>query len=102
MSFSFCNRVVPQRCDLENRAWQIMRMIGVLLLGAIVSVTMVAQTGSRASQAGGIADRSLDARVESVLRQMTLEEKVGQLVQYSAGQPTGPGTGRTDYEDMIA
>ena len=33
---------------------------------------------------------------------MTLEEKVGQLVQYSAGQPTGPGTGRTDYEDMLA
>lgn len=32
---------------------------------------------------------------------MTLEEKVGQLVQYSAGQPTGPGTGRTDYPDMI-
>jgi hypothetical protein len=22
-------------------------------------------------------------------------------VQYSAGQPTGPGTGRTDYNDMI-
>jgi beta-glucosidase len=33
---------------------------------------------------------------------MTVEEKVGQLVQYSAGQPTGPGTGRTDYDDMIA
>lgn len=32
---------------------------------------------------------------------MTLEEKVGQLVQYSAGQPTGPGTGRTDCDDMI-
>jgi beta-glucosidase len=31
---------------------------------------------------------------------MTLEEKVGQLVQYSAGQPTGPGTGRTDFNDM--
>ena len=50
----------------------------------------------------GIYDPSLDARVESLLRKMTLEEKVGQLVQYSAGQPTGPGTGRTDYEDMIA
>ena len=50
----------------------------------------------------GIYDPALDARVESLLRQMTLEEKVGQLVQYSAGQPTGPGTGRTDYEDMIA
>ena len=33
---------------------------------------------------------------------MTLEEKIGQLVQYSAGQPTGPGTGRSDYEEMIA
>lgn len=50
----------------------------------------------------GIYDPSLDARVEALLREMTLEEKVGQLVQYSAGQPTGPGTGRTDYEDMLA
>jgi beta-glucosidase len=47
-------------------------------------------------------DASLDAKVEALLRKMTLEEKVGQLVQYSAGQPTGPGTGRTDYNDMIA
>ena len=33
---------------------------------------------------------------------MTLEEKTGQLNQYSAGQPTGPGTHRKDYETMIA
>jgi beta-glucosidase len=50
----------------------------------------------------GIADPKLDARVESLLHGMTLEEKIGQLVQYSAGQATGPGTGRTDYKDMIA
>ncbi len=50
----------------------------------------------------GIYDPALDAKVEALLSRMTLEEKVGQLVQYSAGQPTGPGTGRTDYEDMIA
>src|SRR5262249_36590137 len=49
-----------------------------------------------------IYDPHFDARVESLLRKMTLEEKVGQLVQYSAGQPTGPGTGRSDYEQMIA
>lgn len=42
-----------------------------------------------------------EQKIEALLRQMTLEEKVGQLVQYSAGQPTGPGTGRTDYNDMI-
>lgn len=52
--------------------------------------------------ASGLADPGLDQRVESLLHRMTLEEKIGQLVQYSAGQPTGPGTGRTDYEDMIA
>src|SRR5882672_8484109 len=50
----------------------------------------------------GIYDPSIDAKVEALLRKMTLEEKVGQLVQYSAGQPTGPGTGRTDYNDMIS
>ena len=50
----------------------------------------------------GIADPKLDGRIESLLHGMTLEEKIGQLVQYSAGQATGPGTGRTDYKDMIA
>ena len=47
-------------------------------------------------------DPSIEPRVEELLKKMTLEEKVGQLVQYSAGQPTGPGTGRTDYNDMLA
>ena len=50
----------------------------------------------------GQNDAALDKRVDSILRQMTTEEKIGQLVQYSAGQPTGPGTGRSDYEEMIA
>jgi beta-glucosidase len=54
------------------------------------------------SRPAGIADKTLDVRVESILHRMTLEEKIGQLVQYSAGQPTGPGTGRSDYDDMIA
>jgi beta-glucosidase len=50
----------------------------------------------------GIYDPALNAKVESLLRRMTLEEKVGQLVQYSAGQPTGPGTGLTNFEEMLA
>src|SRR5256886_4863314 len=47
-------------------------------------------------------DPSVEPRVEELLKKMTIEEKVGQLVQYSAAQPTGPGTGRTDYNDMLA
>lgn len=50
----------------------------------------------------GLYDPALDARVEALLKKMTLDEKVGQLAQYSAGQATGPGTGRTDYNDMLA
>jgi beta-glucosidase len=46
-------------------------------------------------------DASSEKKLEALLQKMTLDEKVGQLVQYSAGQPTGPGTGRTDYDDMI-
>src|SRR6267378_2627695 len=42
-----------------------------------------------------------EKKIAALLQKMTLEEKVGQLVQYSAGQPTGPGTGRTDYDSMI-
>lgn len=86
-----------------------MRMISRALLCSgicvVVSVTVLAQTPPTRwspGQSDSIANTSLDARVESILRRMTLEEKVGQLVQYSAGQPTGPGTGRTDYDDMIA
>jgi len=71
----------------------------------VMSVALYAQAPSvrpSPSHISSVADTSLDARVESILRRMTLEEKIGQLVQYSAGQPTGPGTGRSDYDDMIA
>jgi beta-glucosidase len=49
----------------------------------------------------GLINPTTEKKIDALLQKMTLEEKVGQLVQYSAGQPTGPGTGRTDYDDMI-
>jgi beta-glucosidase len=48
-----------------------------------------------------LRDPATEQKINALLHKMTLEEKVGQLVQYSAGQPTGPGTGRTDFNDMI-
>src|SRR5439155_22526618 len=67
--------------------------------GTQTHITTAAQ-GPPAIQ-GSISDPSIGPKVEALLRKMTLEEKVGQLVQYSASQTTGPGTGRTDYKDMI-
>jgi beta-glucosidase len=49
-----------------------------------------------------LADPSIEKKVDALLGQMTLEEKIGQLVQYSVGSPTGPGTGRSDYLEMVA
>ncbi|HET7893845.1 MAG TPA: glycoside hydrolase family 3 N-terminal domain-containing protein [Candidatus Sulfotelmatobacter sp.] len=82
-----------------------MRTIIDSLLQAGLFFLMIGASFAQTPASGrstGIADGNLDSRVESILRSMTLEEKVGQLVQYSAGQPTGPGTGRSDYDDMIA
>jgi len=75
----------------------------VFLLGPLTPSP--APSSERAPEAAsartGLSDSGTEKKIEELLRKMTLDEKVGQLVQYSAGQPTGPGTGRTDYEDMI-
>ena len=47
-------------------------------------------------------DPQVEARIDTLVKQMTLDEKIGQSVTYSAGAPTGPGTGRSDYKEMIA
>ena len=49
-----------------------------------------------------LADPALNQRVEDLLKKMTLEEKIGQLSQYSAGALTGPGSKRTDLEQLVA
>jgi beta-glucosidase len=80
----------------------------VVLAGSFLScLPGLVQTGSApvvvhaASALPRLDDPVSEKKIDALLQQMTLEEKVGQLVQYSAGQPTGPGTGRTDYDSMI-
>jgi len=114
MPFSVRNRVGPRGLKPSKISYDLRGPEGPLFHGlpwvwrAIAfGWVLVALSGAVFAQtptglAGSVDDPALDARVESLLRQMTVEEKVGQLVQYSAGQPTGPGTGRTDYDDMMA
>jgi beta-glucosidase len=49
-----------------------------------------------------LADKQLNRRVEALLKQMTLEEKIGQLVQYSAGYATGPNGSKLSYDELTA
>src|ERR1043165_3956747 len=108
MPFSFVIYDAPLSCAQARRRMfpkLIRRSICGLLVGGIFSICSMAQAPSAPKLHGAatdINDRALDSRIEALLRAMTVEEKVGQLVQYSAGQPTGPGTGRSDYGDMIA
>jgi beta-glucosidase len=57
----------------------------------------VAQSGPPNSQ---LASKELNARVEKLLKQMTLEEKIGQTVQYSAGFATGPAGAKVSYDEL--
>ena len=50
----------------------------------------------------GIYDVRSESKIESLLSRMTLDEKVGQLVQVGLGPPqNGGGTKGTNYEEMI-
>lgn len=71
-----------------------LQLLCVLLLCVVVN--LCAQSSSPLQSA------AINQKVEQLLKQMTIEEKVGQLNQYSAGAATGPGTGRTGYAEMVA
>lgn len=104
MPFSTPLFIRTQILDSMTRSLRAARWLAVFLLAcAIGSISAYSQTAAKSTTTPGtINDPALDARVDTILRKMTLEEKVGQLVQYSAGQPTGPGTGRSDYDEMVA
>jgi len=49
-----------------------------------------------------LASKEVNARVEALLKKMTLEDKIGQLVQYSAGFATGPSASNLTYDELVA
>jgi beta-glucosidase len=48
-----------------------------------------------------LASREVNERVEALLKKMTLDEKVGQLVVISAGFDTGPGSPNRKYDELV-
>jgi beta-glucosidase len=48
-----------------------------------------------------LADKALNARVEKLLASMTLDQKIGQLTQYTGGVLTGPEGNWLDFDAMI-
>jgi beta-glucosidase len=75
-------------------------LLPLLLLTGLAGLSAAAQ--SRPVPNPQLASRDLNARVESLLRKMTLDEKIGQMVQYSAGYATGPGASNLKYDELVA
>lgn len=64
---------------------------------------LIALATQAALPAGNPFDsKELDRRVTALLKEMTLEEKIGQLVQFSNGNATGPDNVRVDQKTLIA
>ena len=94
-----------------QRCWSIMKPARYAFL-SLITFTLVAaalcQDSTKPAPFHGLpvqstlADPAIESKVDALLTQMTLEEKVGQLVQYSVGTPAGPGTSREDYDDLVA
>src|SRR6516164_2554712 len=76
-----------------------MRCFRVVLCCFVLPVILVAQTAHSPAWAN---DPQTETRIDALLKQMTLDEKIGQIITYSQGAPTGPGTSRSDYKEMVA
>jgi len=75
-------------------------LIPVLLLAGIAFLPAAGQT--RPVPNDQLASKELNERVDTLLKKMTLEEKIGQLVQFSAGFATGPGASNLRWDDLVA
>ncbi len=71
-----------------------------MLIAGMSLISAVAQ--NRPVPNPQLASKEVNARVEALLKQMTLEEKIGQLVQYSAGFATGPSASNLTYDELVA
>jgi beta-glucosidase len=72
----------------------------LILIAAFGSHSLSAQ--AQAVPNPQLASKDLDRRVDALLKKMTLDEKIGQLVQYSAGYATGPNASNLKYDDLVA
>jgi beta-glucosidase len=77
-------------------------MVGLLSPYAFVSPGSVEEPPPVPIPNEQLAGRALNDRVDALLKKMTLEEKIGQLAQFTAGTLTGPGASRADLDDLIA
>lgn len=75
----------------------------------VISASIFALLGVSTSPIQGQSESSAfktskqtDQQIAALLKQMTLEEKIGQLTQFSKGEATGPDSAKTDDKELAA
>ena len=79
---------------------QTIALSGALIFAGQFAPLSIAQ--SRPVPNAQLASKEVNARADSLLKKMTLDEKIGQLVQYAAGFATGPAQSNVTYDDLVA
>ncbi len=86
---------------MKNRSFRALcrSLVAVLILAPLAHFS-AAQAAPPANAQH--ASPEINRRVEALLKKMTLDEKIGQLVQFSAGFATGPGASNQRWDDLVA
>jgi beta-glucosidase len=74
-------------------------MLSLLFVNGLFQFNAAAQNAPPAN--AQLASPELNARVEALLKKMTLEEKLGQLASYSGGYATGPGASNLRFDELV-
>jgi beta-glucosidase len=77
-------------------------ILPIALLACTTPACLTAAAQTRPAPNPQLASKALNARVNALLKKMTLDEKVGQMVQFSAGFATGPGASNLRYDELTA
>jgi len=102
-------RVAPApACSAARAARGAGRCLGATLVLGLAACHSLPQfrapapsTAATAAARAQFGRQDIDERVAALLGRMTLEEKIGQLTQYSGGQPTGPASSALSFEELI-
>ena len=81
---------VPGFMVLFQRAALTALVAGLLIAGGASTRVAPAQTTAARPSNTQLADPAIERKVDALLARMTLEEKIGQLVQYSASEASAP------------
>lgn len=81
--------------------YNLKRVQNIFFLHIVISLLIISCQDSKTTVSNNNLDQKIEQKVDSVLGLMNLDEKIGQMVQYSAGWDlTGPASSKNDKQKL--